>query len=372
LRLQLTMARRPLLALVFSAALGVATPGRGEDRVSVHGSYFRETSTRVVQPMIEVAKDLPAGYDVSAHFLVDAITSASVASGTLQDNIFTELRKEAGVVVGKTIDRTHLALAYRQSREPDYISHIVGLQVAQGVWDGSGTVAVSLARGSDTIGPNLNRSLDVYFGSVLYTQALSPTTLIETGYEAAYLKGYQANPYIQVPNLGYEKPPDERLRHVLVARVAHYLPRSRTGMQVHYRFYVDQAIHADPDPWGLVGHSVEGRVYQELPGGLELRLSYRYHSQGAARFWCNTDPSRGGHTDCYGVTPTNYAADPKLGPLATHIPEVKLTWEARPLTGVPVLEWLAGGEFDLSYARYFQDTRYGGANLLQTGYSLPF
>ena len=72
-----------------------------------------------------MSKDLPSGFDVSAHFLVDAITSASLAAGTMQDNIFTELRKEFGVVIGKTIDHTHLAVHYRQSREPDYVSHTV-------------------------------------------------------------------------------------------------------------------------------------------------------------------------------------------------------------------------------------------------------
>jgi uncharacterized protein DUF3570 len=367
------MPRRTLVVLVLGALVGAApAPGRGDDRVTVNGAYFRETSTRVVQPMIEVSKDLPRGFDVSAHFLVDAITSASLAAGTTQDNIFTELRKEFGVVVGKTIDHTHLAIHYRQSREPDYVSHTVGLQLAQDVWDSSGTVALSLARGPDNLGMTLDRNMDVYFASALYTQALSPTALAEVGYEISYLRGYLANPYLQVPNLGYEKPPTERLRHVLVGRVAYYLPPSRTGFQLHYRFYLDQGISDDPDPWGMVGHSVEGRVYQEVTSGLEVRLSYRFHSQGAARFWCNTDVVRGGQTDCYGFFPRYYSADPKFGPLATHVPQAKLTWEARSLAAVPVLGWLAGGAFEVSYAYYFQNTRYGGAHLLQTGYSLPF
>jgi hypothetical protein len=367
------MPLRRLVVGLLGAALGSApAPGRGEDRVSVNGAYFRETSTRVVQPMIEISKDLPDGYAVSAHFLVDAITSASIAAGTTQDNIFTELRKEFGLQVGKTIDHTHMSLLYRQSREPDYVSHTFGVQVAQDIWDNSGTIALSVARGPDELGMTLDRSLDVYFASALYTQALSPTLIVELGYEVSYLRGYLANPYLQVPNLGYENPPSERLRHVFVTRFAYYLPRSRTGLQLHYRFYVDHGLEDPPDPWRMVGHSVEGRVYQELLEGLELRLSYRLHSQGAARFWCNTDVSRGGRSDCYGFFPTYYSADPKFGPLATHVPQAKLTWEARALASVPVLGWLSSGAFEISYAYYFQSTHYGGAHLLQTGYSLPF
>ena len=69
------MPRRVLVVLLLGALVGATpAPGRGDDRVSVNGAYFRETSTRVVQPMIEVSKDLPSGFDVSAHFLVDVMS----------------------------------------------------------------------------------------------------------------------------------------------------------------------------------------------------------------------------------------------------------------------------------------------------------
>jgi hypothetical protein len=367
------MGRRPLLAGIVGVALLSAQPGWGEDRVSVHGAYFREASTRVVQPMIQISKDLPAGLDVGAHFLVDAITSASVAAGGGADSLFTELRKEAGVVVGKSWDRTRLSLSYRQSREPDYISHTAGLQWTQGVWDNSGTLNVRVAGGHDTVGPMLDQSLSVYFAGASYTQALSPTWLAQLGYEAALLDGYQGNPYVSVPNVGHEKPPAKRLRHTIAARVAKYLPRSRTGLQLYYRFYVDQlALTGHDNPWDLTAHTVTGRVFQELPGNLEVRFSYRYHTQGKAAFWCLTDPSRGGSTECYGVFPRYASVDDKLGPLHTHTPEVKLIWEARGWSGVPVLGWLAQGSFDVSYGYYVQSSKFGNAHLLETGYSLPF
>jgi hypothetical protein len=366
------MTRRPLLVCAVGLALLPASPGRGEDRVSVHGAYFREASTRVVQPMIQIAKDLPYGLDVGAHFLVDAITSASVAAGGGADSLFTELRKEAGVVVGKTWDRTRISLSYRQSREPDYISHTAGAQWTQGVWDNSGTFNLRLAAGHDTIGPMLDQQMSFYFGGLSYTQALSPTWLAQLGYEASFLDGYQGNPYISVPNVGHEKPPDKRLRHALAARVAKYLPRSRTGLQLAYRFYIDQTTASGINPWDLTAHTIEARVFQELPAGLELRFSYRYHTQGKAAFWCLTDPSRGGSTECYGMFPRYASVDDKLGPLHTQTPQVKLIWEARGLGGVPVLEWLAQGAFDVSYGYYLQSSKFGNAHLLETGYSLPF
>jgi hypothetical protein len=365
------MARRLAFVVLAAALLGPA-PGRAEDRVTVRGAYFREHSTRVVQPMIQVGKDLPYGFEAGAHFLVDAITSASVASGTNTDSIFTEMRKEAGAMVAKNFGPHRLQLTYRQSREPDYISHTTALNYNYTFWENTGTIAVAAALGDDTIGPMLDRSLITRFAGVRYVQALSPTALGMVGYEVAQLDGYQGNPYVQVPNLGREKPPTERWRHAAIARIAYYLPTSYTGLQAHYRFYVDNLPGESEEPWDLTAHTFEGRVYQAIGPGLELRATYRYHSQGAAQFWCNSDPSQGGVSDCYGTMPRNYSADAKLGPLATHVLEGKLVWEARPLAPVPLLGWFAAGDFEISYGRYLQNTRYGGAHLLQTGYTLAF
>jgi hypothetical protein len=365
LRLQLKAWALPALALVASSA-------RGEDRVTVRGAYYREPSTKVVQPMIEVTKDLPLGFDVAAHGLVDAITSPSVLTGVTGDHIFTEHRKEAGLAVGKTFDRTHLGLSYRQSREPDYIAHAVGLQFEQGVWENTGTLGLNLAYSHDTIGPFLTHTLDVGFAGISYEQALSPVLLAQVGYEFSYLSGFLCNPYDN-DSRGRANCPNQRVRHVGVARVARYFPSVGAGVQLYYRFYYDQWWDPKPDPWGLTAHSVEGRLYQEIGPRVELRLSYRYHTQGWAQFaFCSRDPSRAADPECGPDILVFHTGDEKFGPLQTHLIELKLTWEARALAGVPVLAWFALGAFEISYGRYFQTTHYRDAHLLQTGYSLPF
>jgi hypothetical protein len=282
------------------------------------------------------------------------------------------MRKEAGATIGKTINHTRVALGYRESREPDYISHTGSASFLQDVWENSGTVAAVAAYTHDTIGPMLDRALSTWFAGAGYTQALTPTLNAQLSYDLTYLDGYQANPYIQVINLGREKVPTQRLRHAFAARVAFYIPASNTGLQAHFRYYIDHGRKDTPDPWGLHANTIEGHVFQDLGPGVGVRLAYRHHSQGAAAFWCNTDPTRGGLTDCYGTMPQYYSADAKLGPLATHVVEAELEWQARPLVAVPVLRWFAGGSFQISYGRYIQDTRYGSAHLLQTGYTLAY
>lgn len=352
----------------------VAAPARAEDKVEVHGSYFREASTRIIQPMLQLTKDLPLGFDVAAHGLVDAVTSASVAQGATQDDIFTETRKEAGLRAGKTFswNRTRVGGVYRHSAEPDYGSHTLGVEASTGVWDQTGVLGARLARTSDTIGPNRNLALKTWFFGVGYEQPLSPTVVAQLVYEAFYQDGYLANVYLRVPNLGRERAPAERIRHATSLRLAKYFPSLGLGLQAAYRLYVDQDFGPRLEPWGLVAHTADARIFYAFTQNFEIRLGYRYHSQGAASFWCNTDPSRGGRTDCYGRFPAYASVDVKWGSLATHLPEMKLFYDLRRLGSVPGLRHFAAGTVHVSYGYMFQSSRYGGAHLLQSGYSYPF
>ena len=57
-----------------------------------------------------------------------------------------------------------------------------------------------------------------------------------------------------------------------------------------------------------------------------------------------------------------------VGVLPRYAPEAAARFDAR----VPVLRFFAPGTAEISYARLIQTTRYGGAHLLQVGYTLPF
>ncbi len=376
--MQLGRASRRLVAAL--ATLVCAGSAGAEDRVTVRGAYYREPSTRIVQPMVEITKDLPEGFDVGAHYLLDAITSASVAQGLVEDRVLTEKRNEVRLSAGKTIERTRFGASFRHSTEPDYVSDSASVGLSQGVWDNSGTVALNLAYGRDYLLPRRpdgsRIDLDVYFAGLSYEQALSPTTLAQIGYDFTYLDGYLANQYLRHGSLGRENVPGRRYRNAFAVRLARYVPVATLGFQVHYRLYLDggrfQKNDQTIEPWGLRAHTVEGRVYKGLGRDLEVRLSYRYHSQGAASFWCNSVPRDGGDPSCYGMYPAYHSVDVKFGGLATHQPEVKLTWDLRALGGVPLLDWFAPGTAEISYGRFLQSTYYGGAHLLQVGYSLPF
>jgi hypothetical protein len=380
-RLQL---RRGVSLAAGLAVLMLVIRSSGADEVAIHGAYYREPSTRVIQPVVAIEKDLPDGFDVQAHYLVDAITSASAAAGTTVDSIFTEIRNEVGLGVGKNWDRTRATLAYRYSAESDYWSHGLAGSLAQRLWGDTATVALSLGVSFDTMSsrdrtpqcatpPSISCALTSYFAGLSYTQVLSPVAIAQVDAEVAYLDGFQGNLYRVVPNFGYEDPPERRLRTALAARVGYYIPASSTGFQLHYRYYWDTfpgTAQTPENPWGIQAHTVEGRVYQKLTRSLELRALYRFHTQSHADFWCDVNAN----PDCYqnmGTAPYQ-SSDPKLGSIRTNYPEIKLMWEADALRAVPFFQWFAAGTFEVSYGYYMQNDSFGDAHVLQLGYTMPY
>ncbi len=392
------------LQAVLIVCLVLVGAGRAgaNDYVVVRGAYYREASTRVIQPMVELQREAPgSGVDVAAHFLVDAITSASIAAGTAVDNVFTEIRDEVGLRVRKRWQRSDLALSYRYSAESDYWSHGFAASFGHRFWEDTASVRVSAGRSFDAVtangrlpvcrpgaDPMQSCALNVWFGGISYSQVLSPVAIAQVSYEAAYVEGYQGNPYRMVTGAGgrVEQVPEKRMRNAITPRIAYYLPGSGTGLQLNYRFYFDYYpgnAGTPGDPWQIFARTIEARVYQQLLPSLEARVLFRYYHQNHAQFWCdaatrpvgmptdfclvNTDPPAG-----YPSNAKYFAADPKLGPVVTQYPEMQLVWQAEALRDVPFLRWFSAGAFEISYGYYFQNTSFGGAHLLQTGYRLAY
>ncbi|HEY6478175.1 MAG TPA: DUF3570 domain-containing protein [Polyangia bacterium] len=378
------MKRAGIFLLALAGTLVPRAPVRADNEVTIRGAYYREPSTRVIQPVVEIAKDLPYGFDVRAHYLVDTITSASAAAGTGADNIFTEIRNELAIGVGKNWNRTRVTLSYKYSAESDYWSHAVWASVAQRLWADTATVGLFGGVSLDEVGfsnvprrPNcvnpesLSCPLDSVYGGFAYTQVLSPVDVAQLNLDAANLWGFLANPYRQVP-MGPEVLPTNRLRTAFSVRYAHYIPEAQSGIQVQFRYYHDfDPTSFSSDPWGLSASTIEARIYHQLTRELQIRLLFRQYFQQPPAFWCDV-PSNPGCTATITTSSPYQSSDPALGPVRTEYPEVKLIWDADALRAIPFFRWFAAGTFEISYGYYFQNNAFGNAHVLQTGYTMPY
>ena len=111
--------------------LGVLPKAAAEDRVIVSGGYYREQSTRVLSPEVEVNVDAPdERLSFGAVYMLDAVSSASIGAGAQQvtggDAVFTELRHEATGKVSSKLGDNQLGGFFRYSTETDYQSRSLG------------------------------------------------------------------------------------------------------------------------------------------------------------------------------------------------------------------------------------------------------
>lgn len=122
-------------------------------------------------------------------------------------------------------------------------------------------------------------------GTVSLTQVVSPTTVMNLNYGITHQEGTMGNTWNSVPLAsgvrGPELLPDSRTRHALVWRMSQWLPWNG-ALRLYYRFYADD--------WGIVAHSIEGRLMQRLLPELYVGGYYRFHTQTGASFFYTLAP----------------------------------------------------------------------------------
>ena len=352
-----------VVCLVAAAAPAIA---RADGDVTIRGAYYKERSTRVAQPMLDARFDLGDDGELRAHMLVDSISSASVAAGAA-GTPFDEKRYEAGASYLHSLDVLRLGGGARGSSEPDYKSAFAHLRGEIDLAQRNTVLGVNLAGGRDSISNEGSQSdivepiegkLWTWLGSLSLSQVLSPILLGQLTYDLVYLDGFQENPYRSVSAGGALEPervPDTRLRHAGLGALRLFLPVSRTTLAAGYRFYIDD--------WGLMGHTPEATIVQEIVPDLDAHLRYRLHHQSEADFYKTTYPSSDPAVEPY------LTDDAKLSELTTQTFGVKLDLEAR-LLGVDGLLGQARAEALFEYIT--QTTYFGNAVAAQIAFTVPF
>ncbi len=371
------------LAIAVSILLGLLRapePVQAQDRVVLRGNYYREESTRVLQPLVTYTKQLPdERLTVGTEYLLDSITSASIGAGALAlggDRLFTETRHEVSAFVNTKQRDYSIGGFVRYSTETDYESRGVGANASLELRDHTITLSTAYSYLNDSVyrivgvangrglrvpwrSQVLNADGDFVDGdtkvhqqhnvSVGYAQILTPILLLSVGMEGAISTGPQENPYRFVRDGNPEIHPLLRRRFAPSASLNIGLPRARMAFEPHYRFYADD--------WGIISHMVEARIHVRPVRNLKLRARYRYYAQGAANFF-QADGS-------YASTDRYRTADPKMGAFWSHTPGIEVTWYLDSIAHYRGLNWLRGGYLSATYDHRFvsESYRFGNARI---------
>jgi hypothetical protein len=277
---------RAILAGALTAIAAVAAgaaPARADGELAARGMYYKEQSTRVIQPMLDASFDVGERGVGDAHFLVDAITSASTSAGGGGVS-FTERRYQAGATYRRLFESLRLGGTARYSTEPDYKSFYGALHGDLELFAKNLTLSATLGAGRDRIQPagsSEQHSLTIVLGALSVSQLVSEHGVVGVSYDLIHLDGYQENPYrrVQLPPdlLRAEHHPSTRTRHALAASLKWFFPSVEMTVIGQYRFYADD--------WEVHAHTPELRLVKDLGEWMLVGARYRYHHQDAADFY---------------------------------------------------------------------------------------
>lgn len=345
------MRRSLALALLFLVPQ-IAT---AEDSVTLWTNYYKERSTRVIEPIATVTKDLPADARAQVTYLVDQITSAS-GTFTVVDKPFTEYRQEAKVHLQKRFEHTLTpGVMFRVSHEPDYTSITFGGDLEYSAFDDNTVLRLYAQRQLDTVlkrdqtdpeghlDPSFRQPLGTSLLGLSWTQTLAKDLIAGLSLEAQVLRGYIQNPY--VPNQTH---PRKRDRYSASAFVAYQLPWTGTTGRASYRFYSDD--------WSLVGHTFQIELSQPVVPGLEVTARIREYTQSGVSFAPDS-----GYTN----------AEPKLRPFDSQLYGAEIRWTLAFLKDT-ALDPFRRSELVPSYAYLDQHNFYGPAHMIQLGWYWPY
>ncbi len=273
-------------ALAFAFALGAA---RGDNEfVAKTQVYTDNDHTTVVSPVVAIQREAWKGATLSAGWLADVISSASVDVVSNATRHINELRNEVTAGLKQQLRNTTLTGSYIYSTEHDYSSHNISLGLAQDLFQKNTTLALGWTISLDAIGragdAAFRRSLMVNGLDASWTQVLTRATILQLSYNLFYDSGYEASPYRFVRMQGAdgntefklpETDPSTRIRNAFVAALNRHLGKS-TVLGADYRIYFDS--------WGLIAHTVQLRYFVTF-GDVTLRLRERFYYQSGANFY---------------------------------------------------------------------------------------
>ena len=251
--------------------------------------YTDSDHTTVVSPLVALSRDAWRGGTLSASYVADVVSSASIDVISNATQKMTDFRSEITAGLSQKLKATTLSASYIYSTENDYESHNIAIGLSQDLFEKNSTLAFGYTFAYNNVGRTgdqlFHRSLMVNGIGASWTQVFTRKLIGQLSYSFAYNDGYQASPYRFVPvvdaNNGLtsfkvpETDPDLRVRHAFVAALNQHLGQD-SSLQADYRIYFDN--------WGLSAHTIQIRYFITWKD-VTLRLRERFYYQSKADFF---------------------------------------------------------------------------------------
>ncbi len=303
-------------------------------------------------PAVLVRKSLADKVSLTGSFYVDVVSNASIDVVTTASP-YKERRNEFGLALDYAVRDSLLTLGVGASKEPDYSTRSISLDIAQETFGGMTTVNLGFTRAADEVGKIGEAA---FFDQAKHwqhrvgvTQILTPKWLASVNLEAVSDTGYLGNTY--------------RVARVFGAAVPERHPRTRSSRAVKVRAIGDMgqrdSVRAEYryfwDNWDIKAHTVEAGYSRYLGESFLAEGFVRYYTQSAALFY----------SDNAQAETTYVSRNRQLAEFNNVVIGGKLTFNWKKQPGLYDLKANAGLElFNLNY-KNFTDIRNGSAYSLR-------
>jgi hypothetical protein len=270
------------------ASLLLAAVARADDSFVVKTQVYTDSDhTTVVSPLVALSRDAWRGGTLSASYVADVVSSASIDVTSNATPRMSDYRSEITVGLAQKLRATTLDASYIYSIENDYESHNAAIGLSQDLFEKNSTLALGYTFSYNNVGRSgdqlFHRTMMVNGIDASWTQVFGRKTIGQLSYTFSDNDGYQASPYRFVPVLqpddsSYKVPetdPTLRIRHAFVAALNQHLGED-SALGGDYRIYFDS--------WGVTAHTVQLRYFVTWKD-VTLRLRERFYYQTSARFF---------------------------------------------------------------------------------------
>ena len=332
-----------------------AAPAAAQDAGDSHAEaglsyYANDDGLAVTSPWAAFDVNLAPELNVGAGYKADAISSATIDVITSATPGFNETRHEVNLSVAGDLRTVRVgggwigsfesdtnSNSFFASGELDLLKRNLTLGLGYGfAWYQVGQLGEPVAIWRDRF---------VHQIDVTATMVLSRSTVASATYTLQLMRGYLANPYLDVPIFPSDeglrvrsraqwvesRHPDERDRHVLAAQVRQALGK-RLFLRLQWRGYLDD--------WAMRAHAVELGASIDLGQGVVLEVSDRFHWQSSVNFF----------RSLYTVNRDYITRDRRLGEMMTNMARVALRPRMQLEGKRGSLEFVFSGE--LHWTRY--------------------
>ena len=301
----------------------------------------------VYSPTLSIFKKVSTHWMVGFKMRIDAITAASITSGSNADHVdivtgassanefYDDIRYAPTAMLTYDDGENTLTFGGYYSNEVDYEGKAIFANYVRQLNEQNTALGIGFSQSFDTWKPVFDRALpkdnrDETKIDFSVNQLFTPKFSMQAVYSYMYSEGFLSSPYhyvLQDSFAKFENYPETRTGHAFALKGVYLLNKSN-AMNFSYRYYVDD--------WEITSHTINVEELHDFSSNFTSGLRLRYYTQTGSSFVKDVGT--------YTLADDYFAVDYRMSAFDSYT------------IGVPFIYRLGGGDKLTASVDYYQTT----------------